>query len=191
MRGPAHPKNSASGWLWRRRVTIEEAYDQLREQSVQLVQAEDQLRRADRLAIVGELSAGMAHEIRNPLGSIKGTAEIFRDSLPAEHKLHEFAGILVKEKLFNIAATNGVRLWDFATASGIGVQRSFSYLLPYLLHPENWKKQQISKFSADGTVWPGLAGVGLQPAQLLEAYRTLPRGNSPWVQFVDLVVSAG
>jgi len=93
--------------------------------------------------------------------------------------------------LCRIAGTNGVRLWEFATAQGIGVQRPFYYLLPYLLHPEKWKKQQISKFSADGTVWPGLAGVGLQSQRLLEAYRTLPRGNSPWVQFVDLVVKAG
>jgi hypothetical protein len=90
--------------------------------------------------------------------------------------------------LCRIAATNGVRLWEFATAKGIGVRRAFDYLLPYLLHPENWKKQQISKFSADGTVWPGLAGTALQSPRLLDAYRTLPRGNSPWVQFVDLVV---
>ena len=92
--------------------------------------------------------------------------------------------------LCRIAGTNGVRLWEFGTAQGIGVQRPFYYLLPYLLHPENWKKQQISKFSADGTVWPGLAGVGLQSQRLLEAYRTLPRGNSPWVQLVDLVINS-
>jgi hypothetical protein len=92
--------------------------------------------------------------------------------------------------LCRVAGTNGVRLWEFATARGIGVQRTFEYLLPYLLHPENWKKQQISKFSADGTVWPGLAGVGLQSQRLLEAYRTLPRGNSPWVQLVDLVINS-
>ena len=93
--------------------------------------------------------------------------------------------------LCRVAATNGVRLWDFTTPKGIAVQRAFEYLLPYLLHPENWKKQQISKFSADGTIWPGLAGVGLHSERLLEAYRTLPRGNSPWVQFVNLVVASG
>lgn len=93
--------------------------------------------------------------------------------------------------LCRVAGTNGVRLWEFATARGIGVQRTFEYLLPYLLHPENWKQQQISNFSADGTVWPGLAGIGLQSQRLLEAYRTLPRGTSPWIQLVDLVVKAG
>jgi two-component system, NtrC family, sensor histidine kinase HydH len=76
---------------------VEEGYQRLREQSVALVRADEQLRRADRLAALGELSASMAHEIRNPLGSIKGTAEIFRDSLPAGHRLAEFARILVKE----------------------------------------------------------------------------------------------
>ena len=93
--------------------------------------------------------------------------------------------------LCRVAATNGVRLWDFTTPKGMAVQRAFEYLLPYLLHPENWKKQQISKFSADGTIWPGLAGAGLHSERLLEAYRTLPRGNSPWVQFVNLVVASG
>jgi signal transduction histidine kinase len=81
----------------RANAKLEEAYEKLKDQSLALVQAEELLRRADRLAALGELSAGMAHEIRNPLGSIKGTAEIFRDALGREHKLHEFAQILVKE----------------------------------------------------------------------------------------------
>jgi two-component system, NtrC family, sensor histidine kinase HydH len=78
-------------------LKIEEAFGQLKEQSRALLKAEELLRRADRLAALGELSASMAHEIRNPLGSIKGTAEIFRDGLAPDHKLHEFAQILVKE----------------------------------------------------------------------------------------------
>lgn len=76
---------------------LEESYGKLREQADQLVEAEEQLRRADRLSALGELSAGMAHEIRNPLGSIRGTAEILQDGIPENDPRAEFAAILVRE----------------------------------------------------------------------------------------------
>lgn len=76
---------------------LEESYAELKRQSDQIIEIEEQLRRADRLSALGELSAGMAHEIRNPLGSIRGTAEILQDGIdPADPKA-EFARILVKE----------------------------------------------------------------------------------------------
>jgi len=77
--------------------TLEESYRKLREQADQIIEIEGQLRRADRLSALGELSAGMAHEIRNPLGSIKGTAEILRDGVSPDDPKLEFADILIKE----------------------------------------------------------------------------------------------
>jgi len=77
--------------------TLEDSYLKLREQADQIIEIEDQLRRADRLSALGELSAGMAHEIRNPLGSIKGTAEILRDGVAADDPKLEFAEILIRE----------------------------------------------------------------------------------------------
>lgn len=48
---------------------------------------EGELRRHERLATVGELTAALAHEIRNPLGSLKGAAQILADpTLPAEER---------------------------------------------------------------------------------------------------------
>ncbi|MFO7982249.1 MAG: ATP-binding protein [Desulfuromonadales bacterium] len=76
---------------------LEESYDKLKKQADMILEIEEQLRRADRLSALGELSAGMAHEIGNPLGSIKGTAEILRDAFPAEDKRHEFSEILIRE----------------------------------------------------------------------------------------------
>ena len=45
----------------------------------QMRELEEELRRKDRLAALGELSAGVAHEIRNPLGIIKNSAQVLQD----------------------------------------------------------------------------------------------------------------
>jgi len=56
-----------------------------------------QLLRSERLAAVGRLSAGLAHEIRNPLASIHGAAEVLGDDFPAGHPKARLAGILRDE----------------------------------------------------------------------------------------------
>jgi signal transduction histidine kinase len=76
---------------------LDESHRKLREQTEVLFQTEEQLRRADRLSALGELSAGMAHEIRNPLGSIKGAVEILKDDYSPEEAKYEFIQILLKE----------------------------------------------------------------------------------------------
>jgi hypothetical protein len=94
--------------------------------------------------------------------------------------------------LCRLAQAHGVDLWHFKTSAGQSVERAVRYLTPYVAHPDTWKKQQIGKYSADGYVFPGLAGIGLPATDLLKAYVQLPRSESPWVQFVDLLVrSAG
>ena len=55
------------------------------------------LRRADRLASLGTLTAGMAHEIKNPLGAIGGAVEILEEDYPADHPRREFIDILGRE----------------------------------------------------------------------------------------------
>ena len=57
----------------------------------------DQLRQADRLAALGELTAGLAHEIRNPLGSIKGAIEILEGGFDKANPKYEFIGIIKSE----------------------------------------------------------------------------------------------
>jgi signal transduction histidine kinase len=63
----------------------------------QLRSTEDQLIRAARLAAVGRLSAGLAHEIRNPLASIKGSAELLADDFPPGHRKRRLLDVLVDE----------------------------------------------------------------------------------------------
>ncbi|CAG1065340.1 nitrogen regulation protein NR(II) [Geobacter sp.] len=76
---------------------LEESYRTLRGQADLIIGIEEQLRRAERLSALGELSAMLAHEIRNPLGSIRGTAEILRDDFRPGHPKYEFLEILLKE----------------------------------------------------------------------------------------------
>ena len=77
--------------------TLARSHRELQEQTRLLLEKETQLRRADRLSALGQLSAGLAHEIRNPLGAIKGAVEILQDDYPAGHPKAEFFAILLKE----------------------------------------------------------------------------------------------
>ncbi len=45
-----------------------------------LKKMEERLKRTDRLAAVGQLAAGLAHEIRNPLASISGSVQLLREN---------------------------------------------------------------------------------------------------------------
>jgi len=76
---------------------LDESFQTLKEQAKLILTFEEQLLRASRLSALGELAAGLAHEIRNPLGSIRGTAEIVKDSTLSEEQRAEFATIMIRE----------------------------------------------------------------------------------------------
>jgi two-component system sensor histidine kinase HydH len=57
----------------------------------------NELARERHLASLGQMAAGLAHEIKNPLGSIKGSAEILGDDFPPESRKHDLLKVLVQE----------------------------------------------------------------------------------------------
>ena len=79
------------------RKKIEDTATQLTQVNRQLQESFEQLRRAERLSALGELAAGLAHEIRNPLGSFEGALRIVsRPELP-EVTRHEFRDLALGE----------------------------------------------------------------------------------------------
>ncbi len=76
---------------------LEKSYDKLHRETQLLLEVEEQLSAAQKLSALGQLSASLAHEIKNPLSSIKGTAEILLDEFPQDHPKREFVQILLKE----------------------------------------------------------------------------------------------
>lgn len=76
---------------------LERSYAQLRRQADELIAAEMELRNTQRLSTLGEMSADLAHEIRNPLGSIRMAAEVVTEGLTEDDPRYEFGRILQKE----------------------------------------------------------------------------------------------
>lgn len=76
---------------------LDESYKDLQAQSERIIAVEEKLRRSEKLSTLGEMAAVLAHEIRNPLGSIRGTAEILRDDYKPGDPKHEFIEIQIKE----------------------------------------------------------------------------------------------
>ena len=58
---------------------------------------EEQLNRADRLAAVGRLASGLAHEIRNPLASISGSVQLLLEDEKVSNEDRHLMNIVVKE----------------------------------------------------------------------------------------------
>jgi signal transduction histidine kinase len=79
------------------RERLEKAGAELKTAYQKLNETFDQLRHSDRLASLGRLSAGIAHEIRNPLGSIQGAVEILGQGLDAGDPKAEFVQIARQE----------------------------------------------------------------------------------------------
>ncbi len=96
-------------------------FRQLASQAARVIessQAYERVKERDRLAALGEMSAGLAHEIRNPLGAIKGAAQLLLGPdgkpLPPGPESAEFIDIILEEvnRLNNVVT----RFLDYARA---------------------------------------------------------------------------
>ncbi len=76
---------------------LEMTTNQLRQAHHDLQENFESLKRADRLSALGQLSAGLAHEIRNPLAGIEGAITVLQRRSSSEERRLEFLEIIHKE----------------------------------------------------------------------------------------------
>jgi signal transduction histidine kinase len=91
----------------------QEAVEELAHANRSLQEAQAEVRRAERLAALGQLTAGLAHELRNPLGTMKTSAEMLSRQVAQENAVaQEMAGFIASE----VDRTNSLitRFLDFA-----------------------------------------------------------------------------
>ncbi|MBN1642636.1 MAG: response regulator [Anaerolineae bacterium] len=156
----------------------------VQERTAELRAAQAQLVQAEKLASIGQLAAGVAHEINNPIGVILGFAQVLRKRLPEEDALYvpmrtiEREGLRCKEIVQD--------LLDFArqgkpVLGRIQIDQVIDAALDLMPHHANWGSVQVCKDYAPGL--PAVLGDENQLQQvflniILNAYQAMPDGGT-------------
>jgi two-component system nitrogen regulation sensor histidine kinase GlnL len=90
------PVSIVTAALFARDGSVEAAVAVLRDVS-RIRQLEDEVRRGETLAAAGRMAVGVAHEIRNPLGAIRGAVQLLARELGPDARLREYTDVLLKE----------------------------------------------------------------------------------------------
>ena len=101
---------------------------QLEEKSQQLLAAQQELAKSERLAGLGLLAAGVAHEINNPLAVIRGNAELLQVAIPSDSEDREEVDAIVEEATRIERIVNNLKVF-----SRSGMQRVSRFSIGTLL----------------------------------------------------------
>jgi signal transduction histidine kinase len=131
------------------RVLNEELQQRVEERTRELKQAQDQLLQSEKLAAVGELGAGVAHEINNPLAGVLGAAQLLllraeTDSPSIEHlKNIEAEALRIREIVQNLLQLSQTRERGIGTL--VDVNRVMEAALNLVARPIIAQRVRVTK----------------------------------------------
>lgn len=142
------------------------------------------MKRAERLYALGQLSAGLAHEIRNPLASIEGAAAVVQRERESEERRREFLDIIRKEtRRLNQLLTNFL---SFARPSPpdlktVEIDGLLDSVIVLAQHAGETPRRDLKK-----DIQPGLSRLECDPEQLkqvllnlvMNAIQATPQGGT-------------
>ena len=128
---------------------------ELEEKNLILLKTREELSRAEKLAAVGELAAGVAHEINNPMAIIRGNAEVLLMNLPPGNSSREEAEIISQQ----VGRVEGIvgNLLSFArqqrkSVSWVAIERILDEILRQVGHQVPLAGIELrTEFSANAT----------------------------------------
>jgi two-component system, NtrC family, sensor histidine kinase HydH len=144
----------------------------------------ESMKRAERLSALGQLSAGLAHEIRNPLASIEGAANVLQRETLSEERRREFCDIIQKEsRRLNRLLTSFL---DFAKPRPpqlrmVGLDDLFDSVMVLAQHAGHAQQLEVRK-----DVQPTLSTLECDPDQMqqvllnlvMNAIHAMPQGGT-------------
>ena len=74
-----------------------EGYVCVFEDRTEIHRMEDKMKQSEQMAAVGKFSAGLAHEIRNPLASLSGSIQVLKETLHTDEEQQQLMDIVLKE----------------------------------------------------------------------------------------------
>ena len=158
--------NNQQAVLLETNVDLRDAYQELRD-------AQERLVRSERLAAIGELSAGVAHDLRNPLGAIKNAAYYLKgkvkdSDLAQNPRITEFLAIMEEE-----VETSNEILMDLMEFARVNPPNRFPIRLQTVVDGALARTPMKENVKVETHFWPSLPQLLADGEQLRRVFGNL------------------